>query len=111
LYDFRDDIEEVRIEGHTSSEWATGTPPLDAYFFNMGLSQDRTRAVLEYGLTKTGAAKDTLTWAQQMITANGLSSSRIVSTPTGGEDKEGSRRVEFRVLMRAKERLMQLVEP
>jgi outer membrane protein OmpA-like peptidoglycan-associated protein len=111
LYDFRDDIEEVRIEGHTSTEWAKGTPPLDAYFFNMGLSQDRTRAVLEYGLTKTGAPKDTLTWAQQMITANGLSSSRIVSTPTGEEDKEGSRRVEFRVLMRAKQRLMQLVEP
>jgi outer membrane protein OmpA-like peptidoglycan-associated protein len=111
LYDFRDDIEEVRIEGHTSSEWAKDTNVLDAYFFNMGLSQERTRAVLEYGLTKTGAPSDTLTWAQRMITANGLSSSRLVTGAEGSENAEASRRVEFRVLMRAKERLMQLVEP
>ncbi len=111
LYEFRDDIEEVRIEGHTSSEWAKESSPIDAYFLNMALSQDRTRAVLEYGLTKTDSTTATRDWAQHMITANGLSSSRPIKASTGAEDQDGSRRVEFRVLMRAKERLMQLVEP
>ena len=38
LTDFRDVIEEVRIEGHTSSEWGPGSGSLDAYFNNMELS-------------------------------------------------------------------------
>ena len=32
---YRESIDEVRIEGHTSSEWGIDTHPDDAYFFNM----------------------------------------------------------------------------
>ena len=39
---FEGDIEEVRIEGHTSSEWRNETDTQTAYFRNMKLSQDRT---------------------------------------------------------------------
>jgi len=46
---FKDEIEEVRIEGHTSSIWKGQSPEL-AYYENMRLSQDRTRAVLQYVL-------------------------------------------------------------
>src|SRR6185436_3165508 len=47
---FQDQIAEVRIEGHTSREWSAGASPEVAYFNNMKLSQDRTRAVLEFCL-------------------------------------------------------------
>lgn len=110
LYGFKDDIEEVRIEGHTSSEWGNETG-LPAYFKNMALSQERTRAVLEYGLTKTNTPDPVVQWGRQRITANGLSSSRPRESTGGSEDPDASRRVEFRVLMKAKEQLLQIVEP
>ena len=110
LHDFKDDIEEVRIEGHTSSEWENESG-LAAYFKNMALSQERTRAVLEYGLTKTNTPEPVVQWGRQSITANGLSSSRPRSATDGTEDPAASRRVEFRVLMKAKEQLLQIVEP
>src|SRR5690554_3649816 len=49
--DFRENIEEIRIEGHTNSDppnWTNN--PDETYLYNMGLSQDRTRNVLRYCL-------------------------------------------------------------
>ena len=46
---YRDAIQEIRIEGHTSSIWQN-LPPDQAYFQNMRLSQDRTRSTLQYVL-------------------------------------------------------------
>jgi outer membrane protein OmpA-like peptidoglycan-associated protein len=110
LYEFKNDIEEVRIEGHTSSEWSGLTSDMQAYFLNMRLSQDRTRAVLEYGLTETALPPAQVLWARKLITANGLSSSR--PRESGGiEDKDASRRVEFRVLTHTKEQLLKIVDP
>ena len=40
-------VREIRIEGHTSSEWSTSTSQDESYFRNMALSQARTRAALE----------------------------------------------------------------
>lgn len=112
LSKYRDDLEEVRIEGHTSSEWADPPDKMEDYFQNMRLSQARTRAVLEYGLTQTALAKDKelQDWARKLITANGLSSSRPREN-NGVEDRDASRRVEFRVLTRAKEQLLKIVDP
>ena len=45
--EFRDNIEEIRIEGHTSSFWGKVGGD-ESYLKNMTLSQERTRAVLEY---------------------------------------------------------------
>ena len=110
LFGFKDDIDEVRIEGHTSSEWGS-EKGLPAYFNNMALSQERTRAVLEYGLTKTNTPDPVVQWGRERITANGLSSSRPRELASGVEDPDASRRVEFRVLMKAKEQLLQIIEP
>ena len=44
-------IEEVRIEGHTSSEWEIDYTKEDiSYIKNMKLSQDRTRSILKHVL-------------------------------------------------------------
>lgn len=45
LKQFEAAIEEVRIEGHTSSDWDAATGEAEAYFKNMWLSQGRTRGV------------------------------------------------------------------
>lgn len=96
---YRDDIEEIRIEGHTNSN--------GDYFRNIKLSQDRTRAVLQYclGLMQL----DELSWAQGLITANGLSSSHPIIR-NGEEDKDLSRRVEFRVRTNAEKQLEDIAE-
>jgi len=96
LKPFRDVIREIRIEGHTSSEWGPDSSPLDAYFANMALSQQRTQEVLRYayGLDAVQQAQ----WFRTRVAAVGLSSSRLVRDDRGVEDAEASRRVEFSVL-------------
>ncbi|MEE9240800.1 MAG: OmpA family protein [bacterium] len=105
---FRENIAEVRIEGHTSSEWSRTIVGDQAYFLNMELSQDRTRAVLEYGLRLPAMSKYR-GWAKGNITANGLSSSKIVKTATGEENKLLSRRVEFRVRTNADQMIARIL--
>jgi outer membrane protein OmpA-like peptidoglycan-associated protein len=105
---YREAIEEIRVEGHTSSLWFNA--PLDqAYFQNMRLSQDRTRSTLQYvlGLPSIG---DRLRWLRGHITANGLSSSKRVLKPDGSEDYERSQRVEFRVRTDAETRIAKIIE-
>lgn len=108
LRPFSESIDEVRIEGHTSSDWNGASSPLEAYINNMELSQDRTRTVLSYCLNLLDADK-LQGWARERITANGLSSSRV--RRIGGiEDAARSRRVEFRVETNATERLGAILE-
>jgi len=100
---YRDTIEEIRIEGHTSSEWNTDVDAMTAYINNMKLSQDRTRSVLNHSLELI--TDPTLkSWAQNRITANGLSSSKRILVD-GVENSEASRRVEFRVRTDAEKRI------
>lgn len=107
LTKYRDDIEEIRIEGHTSSDWQTNVSSDQAYYYNMQLSQDRTRSVLEYSLSLRPIAANR-DWVQSNLTANGLSSSKLIMS-NGKEDKERSRRVEFRVRTNAEKRIVKII--
>lgn len=109
LSQFEGAIDEVRIEGHTSSEWNSTTTSVEAFFKNMELSQARTRAVLEYALGLPDVTPFR-TWCLSHVTANGLSSSRLVRKGNGLEDAEASRRVEFSVRTNAKEQIVRVVE-
>ncbi len=109
LRKYQDNIVEVRIEGHTSSEWIGAKDKLDAYFRNMQLSQDRTRTVLQYCLTLP-AISSHLEWAISTITANGLSSSKLIINGNGQEDQALSRRVEFRVRTDSEKRVLKILE-
>lgn len=97
LEPFQNSINEVRIEGHTSSVWNIDSTPDEAYFKNMRLSQDRTRSVLEfiYSLDTSQASKP---WIKKHIAAVGLSSSKLIINDDGSENMEKSRRVSFRVI-------------
>lgn len=106
---YRSSIREIRIEGHTSSEWSPGATEEEAYFNNMRLSQDRTRTVLRYVLRTLGR-EPMSDWTRNLITANGLSSSELIYTESGKEDREASRRVEFRVRTNAESQLERILD-
>ena len=102
-------IAEIRIEGHTSSEWSEDINPEEAYIFNMELSQDRTRSVLQYVL-QIPAIQESRDWLQRQLTANGLSSSKLIKHLSGIENSVESRRVEFRVRTNAEKQLEKIKE-
>ncbi len=97
---YKDNIEEIRIEGHTDSH---GT-----YEYNMKLSQDRTRSVLNYCLGLV--AEPDKQWTISRITANGLSSSHLIYNEDGTENPELSRRVEFRIRTNAEKQLEEIAD-
>ena len=110
---FKKTIAEIRIEGHTSSDWNRSTSADEAYFENMRLSQERTRSVLNYTYNlQDNRVVDNKIWIKKHIAAVGLSSSQLVAINRGcrevivgdihcGEDRERSRRVTFRVVTNA----------
>ena len=106
---YHDDILEVRIEGHTSTGWLGAYNEDDAYIRNMDLSQARTRSTLAFvmGLDEVKQNKD---WLKQYLTANGLSSAKVIRDAQGNEDKERSRRVEFKVRTDADSRIATILD-
>ena len=105
---YQNNIEEIRIEGHTSSEWFYQTDPDIAYINNMKLSQARTRSVLQHVLNLFEVTNKKK-WLKNHLTANGLSSSRLIET-NEIEDKEASRRVEFRVETNAEKKIEEIID-
>lgn len=107
--DYRNDILEIRIEGHTSSSWYGATSSDDAYIRNMALSQQRTRTTLNFlmNLSSVQYSKD---WLKTHLTANGLSSAKVIRQDNGVEDPQRSRRVEFRVRTDADGRIATILE-
>ena len=98
--EFRDNIEEIRIEGHTSSFWGK-TEGDESYLKNMTLSQERTRAVLEYIISSSNDEQKE--WLKKYFRAIGFSSAKLLDsnsqpiTNKADEDPAKSQRVEFRV--------------
>ncbi len=107
---YRDDIAEIRIEGHTSSEWFDRVGRDEAYYNNMELSQDRSRDVLQYVLEiRHPTIINNKEWIKKYLTANGLSSSKLIFDPDGNQNREESRRVEFRVVTKS-EKLIDAIQ-
>ena len=108
---YRSSITEIRIEGHTSSFWNKATPSSSdsAYFNNMALSQARTRSTLLY-VMELPAVNGEKPWLKKVLTANGLSSSRLIFRENGEEDPALSQRVEFRVRTDAASRIARIIE-
>lgn len=106
---YRDDILEVRIEGHTSSGWFGARSDDEAYIYNMNLSQQRTRSTLAYVLGLPDVHQDK-SWLKQHLTANGLSSAKVVRNDNGEELGGASRRVEFRVRTDAEGRIATILD-
>ena len=106
---YRGEILEIRIEGHTSSDWG-GLQGEHAYFPNMALSQDRTRAVLEHAVSLLPAGEDR-EWTRESFAAVGYSSSKMIRDAGSGlEDAARSRRVNFRVMTDSEVKIRTIIE-
>lgn len=106
---YKNYIEEIRIEGHTSSEWVGESSLRQAYFYNMELSQNRTRKVLEYILSKI-KDENLFDWTKRKLTANGLSSSKLIYNSDQTKNKERSRRVEFKIKTNAEKQIIRILK-
>ena len=93
--EYKDYVEEIRIEGHTDPFWFGATTRQEEYLNNMKLSQSRTQAVLSYAINMP-ALQNNLEWIITKVTANGLSSSQPIKI-NGQIDAKLSRRVDFRI--------------
>jgi len=108
LMNYKESINEVRIEGHTDSKWSDASDETHAYFKNMVLSQGRSRSVLEYVYSLEGV-QQLEKWMKRNIVAVGFSSSKTIKDVDGNENEEASRRVSFRVITNAEESIDQML--
>ena len=105
---YKDNIQEIRVEGHTSSTWQSAKSREASYLNNMLLSQDRARNVLAYIYGETSSTTDRR-WLEKHLRANGMSFSRLI-IKDGQEDVSSSQRVEFRVMTKAEEKIYQIID-
>ena len=93
------DISELRIEGHTSSEY-TRASKNNSYLYNTQLSQRRSYSVMNYVFNLI-SNKENYAWMRNNLTAHGMSSSKLIYKKNGEgkgvEDNKRSRRVEFKI--------------
>ncbi|MCV6638699.1 OmpA family protein [Candidatus Albibeggiatoa sp. nov. NOAA] len=103
------EIDEIRVEGHTSNDWNNRTSDHAIYLNNMKLSQNRANSVLTYcyGIQHTNIDRK---WLEKKFRANGMSFSKLIYQKNGQPDAIKSRRVEFKVLTNAQEKIYRIVE-
>ena len=106
----KENISQIRIEGHASQEWKAETPERERFLNNMNLSQRRSQAVLDYVLRKTKINDDNYSWVKDNIIGVGYSSAKPVFDNYGLYDRESSRRVEFKVVLYAQEKLFEIIQ-
>ncbi len=107
-------IEEIKVEGHTSSDWRSGSGGEKAYYSNLELSQGRAASILSLCLSSiqnNGGVKFSdadFSLFRSKMTANGYSSSRVLKNEDGLENSIRSRRVEFRIVTSADNQLQEI---
>ena len=101
---FKGEIDEIRVEGHTSNGWGSLSDTTENYLKNMNLSQDRASNVLGlcYSLDDH-FIKDNIKWLETNLRANGMAFSKpLFAGNAQTEDAERSKRVEFKVVTKEK---------
>lgn len=83
-------ILEIRIEGHTDTD---GT-----FLHNMSLSSDRAYAVYEQIYNKCGLNEEERNFVKDYMISVGYSYAKTVKDEFGKENKDKSRRIEFKII-------------
>ena len=106
--EFKNDIIELRVEGHTSSVWRKNSSIEVAYLNNARLSQDRAFTVLSYLFTLPSTNQHQ-EWLIKVFRANGLAFANKIMI-NGEENLSKSRRVEFRVITNTEKRIEDILK-
>nr|WP_321266379.1 OmpA family protein [uncultured Sulfurimonas sp.] len=96
LHRYRQYIDSLEINGHTSSEW-NGADFTNRYLKNEKLSMQRSYETLSYIFAKQDLKKQT--WLSEILKGSGFSySKRIMNNES--ENRDRSRRVNFKILLK-----------
>ncbi|MEA1892605.1 MAG: OmpA family protein [Campylobacterota bacterium] len=102
--EFKDDIQELRVEGHTSDKWQSTTSKKEIYLNNMQLSQNRAYEVLSYCYSlEDESVKQNRQWLEKHFRANGMAFSKL-------QNIEKARRVEFTIQMKSEDRVYEILK-
>jgi len=97
MYKYRELVQKLEINGHTSSEWA-GVSFSNAYLKNEELSMKRSFSTISYMFNKQN--ENVKRFLSSIIKGSGLSFSQKRLTFYDKEDKEKSRRVSFKIILK-----------
>jgi len=102
--EYVDEIQELRVEGHTSQSWKNATSQKEIYLQNMQLSQERAYRVLSYcySLGDESVVKYR-EWLEKHFRANGMAFSKL-------RDEKTARRVEFTIQMKSEDRVYEILK-
>ena len=101
---YKDEIKELRVEGHTSNEWGKLTSKKEIYLNNMKLSQARAYEVLSYCYSLgDDVVKEKRTWLENYFRASGMAFSKL-------RDSKNSRRVEFTLQMKSEDKVFKILK-
>ena len=101
---YKDEINEVRVEGHTSDKWANSRSKKEIYLNNMKLSQSRAYEVLSYCYSLSDdVVKENITWLEKYFRANGMAYSKL-------KEDAYARRVEFTIQMKSEDKVYEILE-
>ena len=100
---YKDQIQEIRIEGHSSSEYNSAKTDAQKYTLNKILSTNRADEVRSYTINE--ASKNTeidQEWINNTFKSYGMSSDNLIMNPDGSENVSASRRVDFKIVKNEK---------
>lgn len=102
--EYRGNVSEIIIEGHTDS--------VGSYMSNLELSQNRALAVASYVLSDEyiGISAEYKTYLRSIMTANGRSESNLIYDENGVENRDASRRVEFKFRLHDEQMIMEMAQ-
>jgi outer membrane protein OmpA-like peptidoglycan-associated protein len=96
LHKYKEYINTLEINGHTSSEW-NGDNLTSRYLKNEKLSMNRSYSTLSYIFKKQDLKKQA--WLTNILKGSGLSYSKKIMR-SKNENKEKSRRVSFKIILK-----------
>jgi len=111
-HNYKNEIDEIRIAGHTTDIWNDITSKKDTYLKNMTLSQNRANNVLAYCYSiDNDILNSGRNWLEKKLRANGMSFSKLKYKDKQRKivDYQKSRRVEFRVDMKTEEKIYKIL--
>jgi outer membrane protein OmpA-like peptidoglycan-associated protein len=96
---YKDEIQEIRIEGHTSSEYNRAKTDEKRYELNKNLSQKRASVVRDYTVNEATNNSDIdQAWIENTVKPYGMAYDNLILNPNGTENIDASRRVDFKIV-------------
>lgn len=110
---YKDNIKDMKVEGHTSNDWISSISKEKIYLKNMQLSQKRAYMVLSYCYSlDNDLVKQNRLWLEKYFRANGMAFAKLKYKDINSTivDQKSSRRVEFSVQMKTEDKIYEVLK-